>query len=72
MYTAEELEALDLPPHRGEPVTAAVIQADHAEYRDLGAADLPGVKALVDGRRITDPSRWSGVQHTVIGAPTQA
>ncbi|NEA24862.1 nucleotide sugar dehydrogenase [Actinomadura bangladeshensis] len=69
MYTAEELEALDLPPHRGEPVTAAIIQADHAEYRDLGAADLPGVKALVDGRRITDPSRWPGVHHTVIGAP---
>ncbi|MGH3238944.1 MAG: nucleotide sugar dehydrogenase, partial [Spirillospora sp.] len=45
MYTAEELEALGLPPHRGEHVTAVVVQADHAEYRDLGADDLPGVKA---------------------------
>jgi nucleotide sugar dehydrogenase len=69
MYTAEELEALGLPPHRGEPVAAAIVQADHAEYRDLGAADLPGVKALVDGRRVTDPAGWRGVNRVVIGAP---
>ncbi|MEU8801608.1 nucleotide sugar dehydrogenase [Spirillospora sp. NPDC048819] len=69
MYTAEELEALGLPPHRGEPVAAAIVQADHAAYRDLGAADLPGVKALVDGRRVTDPDRWRGVNRVVIGAP---
>ena len=29
---------------RGEPVDAAVLQADHAEYRELGPADLPGVR----------------------------
>jgi nucleotide sugar dehydrogenase len=69
MYTAEELEALGLPPHRDEPVTAAIVQADHAAYRDLGPDDLPGVKALVDGRRITDPARWTGVQRVVIGGP---
>ncbi|TDB91503.1 nucleotide sugar dehydrogenase [Actinomadura sp. KC216] len=72
MYTAGELEALGLPPHQGEPVTAAIVQADHAEYRDLGADDLPGVKALVDGRRVTDPSRWAGVHRVVIGAPDQS
>ncbi|TDB93933.1 nucleotide sugar dehydrogenase [Actinomadura sp. 7K534] len=69
MYTAEELEGLGLPPHRGEPVAAAIVQADHAEYRDLAAADLPGVKALVDGRRVTDPAGWRGVTRVVIGAP---
>ena len=36
MYTVDELEPLGLPAHRGEPVTAAIIQADHAEYRNLG------------------------------------
>ena len=55
-------------PRSGEPVDAAVVQADHAEYRDLSPADLPGVKVLVDGRRITDPARWDGVQRRVIGA----
>jgi nucleotide sugar dehydrogenase len=67
MYTAEELTALGLPAHTGEPVTAAVIQADHAEYQTLGSADLPGVRVLVDGRRVTDPARWTGARHLVIG-----
>ncbi|HEY7176256.1 MAG TPA: nucleotide sugar dehydrogenase, partial [Micromonosporaceae bacterium] len=52
MYRADELVALGLPPHNGEPVTAAIIQADHAEYRTLTPADLPGVRVLVDGRRV--------------------
>ncbi|QFG22368.1 nucleotide sugar dehydrogenase [Actinomadura sp. WMMB 499] len=69
MYTPEELEALGLPPHRGEPVTAAIVQADHAEYRTLGSSDFPGVKVLVDGRRVTDPARWTGADRVVIGAP---
>jgi len=48
-------------------VTAAVIQADHAEYRSLSATDLPGVRVLVDGRRVTDAARWAGVERIVIG-----
>ena len=67
MYSAEELRSLGLPPHEGEPVTAAIVQADHADYRKLGAADLPGVGVLVDGRRVTDPARWDGVRRVVIG-----
>jgi nucleotide sugar dehydrogenase len=67
MYTAEELTALGLTPHSGQPVTAAVLQADHAEYRDLSAADLPEVRVLVDGRRTTDPALWEGVNRVVIG-----
>lgn len=69
MYTAEELTALGLPPHTGEKVTAAVLQADHAEYRTLTPADLPDVTVLVDGRRTTDPEAWraEGVRRVVIG-----
>jgi nucleotide sugar dehydrogenase len=67
MYTAEELRAQGLPPHGGEPVTAAIVQADHAQYRTLGAEDLPDVRVLVDGRRVTDPARWTGVSRVVIG-----
>jgi nucleotide sugar dehydrogenase len=67
LYTEQELTGLGLTPHRGEPVTAAVVQADHAEYRSLSSADLPGVRVLVDGRRVTDPARWLGVRRIVIG-----
>ncbi|GAA0908356.1 nucleotide sugar dehydrogenase [Streptomyces thermoalcalitolerans] len=67
MYTAEELSALGLTPHTGEKVTAAILQADHAEYRELTPADLPDVTVLVDGRRTTDPEAWKGVRRIVIG-----
>lgn len=68
MYTDDELARYDFTPyHLGEPVDAAVLQADHADYRTLGAADLPGVTALVDGRNVTDASRWDGVTRVVLG-----
>jgi nucleotide sugar dehydrogenase len=67
MYTAAELEGHHLPPYRGEDVGAAILQADHAEYRSLTSDDLPGVKVLVDGRRTTDPSRLPGIRRLVIG-----
>ncbi len=67
LYTGSELEELGLPPHKGEDVDAAVIQTDHASYASLTPKDLPGVKVLVDGRRVTDPASWEGVRRIVIG-----
>ena len=68
LYRADELTALGLKPYRpGDPVDAAVVQADHAQYRSLGSDRLPGVRVLVDGRQITDPERWPGVRRLVIG-----
>jgi nucleotide sugar dehydrogenase len=67
MYSAAELTALGLPPWNGEELGAAVVQADHAEYRTLTGADLPGVKVIVDGRRTTDPERLVGIRRIVIG-----
>lgn len=53
MYTDEELSRFGWQPyHLGEQADAAVVQADHAEYRQLGAADLPGLAVVVDGRRV--------------------
>ncbi|MEU6858690.1 nucleotide sugar dehydrogenase [Glycomyces sp. NPDC046736] len=68
MYTVDELEAEGLPAHRGEAVTAVVVQADHDEYRTLSPADLPEVRVLLDGRRITDPAVWEGREHIVLGS----
>ncbi|MFF2042248.1 nucleotide sugar dehydrogenase [Kitasatospora sp. NPDC058170] len=69
LYRADELAALGLPAYGGEPLAAAVLQADHPEYRDLAPADLPGVRVLLDGRRCTDPARWAepGVRRIVLG-----
>ncbi|MDO5727404.1 MAG: nucleotide sugar dehydrogenase [Bowdeniella nasicola] len=69
MFADDELRAYGWKPyHFGEEVTAAIVQADHPEYRDISADDLPGIKLLFDGRRITDPQRWVGTPRMVIGA----
>lgn len=68
MYSDEELAKFGWDAyHLGEEVDAAIVQADHAEYRQITANDLPGIKVLFDGRRITDPANWEGVTRMVIG-----
>ncbi|MGP3975575.1 nucleotide sugar dehydrogenase [Streptomyces sp. 8N114] len=67
LFEPHELADLGLRPHTGQSVTAAVVQTDHAAYRELSADQLPGVRVLVDGRRITDPALWAGVRRVVIG-----
>ncbi|GAA4096321.1 nucleotide sugar dehydrogenase [Nonomuraea soli] len=67
LYNAAELRALGLVPYGGQPVEAAIVQADHADYHLLAASDLPSVRVLVDGRRVTDPALWRGVRRVVIG-----
>jgi UDP-N-acetyl-D-mannosaminuronic acid dehydrogenase len=64
-----ELEQLDLPPWDGASVDGAVIQADHPQYRQLRPQDLPGVRALIDGRDVVDLREWRGVVVRRIGRP---
>jgi nucleotide sugar dehydrogenase len=71
LYYDDELRALGLEPyHLGEPVDAAIIQADHDIYRNLGPEDLPGVRTLLDGRAITSPQRWSATHYLALGRPS--
>lgn len=68
MFDDEELTHLGLVPHRhGDPVDLAILQADHENYRDLSADDLPGVKVVVDGRRFLDPARFATTKFLVVG-----
>ncbi len=67
MYSSAELAAHRLPAYEGQELGAAILQADHAEYRSLTSDDLPGVKVLVDGRRTTDPEKLPGIRRVVIG-----
>ncbi len=73
MYTDAELRALGWEPwawtpgEPGAPVDVAIVQADHPEYARLSAADLPGLRLLLDGRRVTDPERFTGVPRLTIG-----
>jgi nucleotide sugar dehydrogenase len=68
MYTDEELEKLGFSTyHLGDPVDACVVQADHPMYAEISYNDLPGAKVLVDGRDVTDPTRWHAIKRIVIG-----
>ena len=70
MYTDAEITALGFSPYKiGGAVEGMMLQADHAEYKKLTAADFPGVKAVVDGRRALDAELFSGINVRVIGAP---
>lgn len=68
LHTEDELKAYGFEPyHLGEPCDAAIVQADHALYAQLTPHDLPGIRAIVDGRGTTDPRAWQDVAHTVLG-----
>ncbi|MDO4791925.1 MAG: nucleotide sugar dehydrogenase [Buchananella hordeovulneris] len=68
MYTAEELAKFGWDAYEiGTEIDAAVIQTDHPEYAQLTAADLPGIRALLDGRRVTNPDNFEAVARLAIG-----
>lgn len=69
VFSDEELAGYGFTAHRlGDAVDVAILQADHAEYRELGPADFPEIKLFADGRNFTDPAAWRGVPRVVIGA----
>lgn len=68
LYSDDELRGLGFEPYAiGDDVDVAILQTDHADYRELGPEQLPGVKLLVDGRAATDAERWAGVPRLVVG-----
>lgn len=68
LYSDDELRGLGLEPYDlGAPADLAILQTDHADYRHLSPAQLPGVKLLVDGRNATDAALWAGTPRIVVG-----
>ncbi len=53
MFSDAELASFGWEPyHLGEPVDAAIVQADHPEYLHLVSTDIPGARVLLDGRHV--------------------
>ena len=59
LYDDGELRALGFEPWDGREAAGAILQADHAEYTALGPSDLPGVRAVIDGRGLLDGARFA-------------
>ena len=69
LYSDDELRELGFEPYAlGGAADLAVLQTDHAEYRTLAPAQLPGIRLLVDGRNATDDAAWAGIPRVVVGA----
>jgi nucleotide sugar dehydrogenase len=70
LFTTDELKRMGLNPWDGErPVAAAIVQADHQDYRDWKPDHLPGVRVVYDGRGVLDPALWGTVTMFRIGRP---
>ena len=69
MYSDDELRGFGWEPYHlgADACDCAIVQADHALYRTLTPADCPGIRLLLDGRRVTSPELWAGVPRVVIG-----
>lgn len=69
LYTDDELRGMGFEPHAlGDAADLAVLQTDHAEYRELTPSQVPGIRLLVDGRNATDAAAWAGTPRIVVGA----
>lgn len=71
LYDDAELTALGFAPWAGGAVDGAILQADHEAYRLLVPTDLPGVRAVVDGRDVLAPAPFAdaGIALRRIGRP---
>lgn len=71
LYDDAELTALGFAPWDGGAVDGAIVQADHDAYRAFAPSDLPGARAVVDGRDVLDPAPFvaAGVALGRIGRP---
>ncbi len=57
LYTDDELVAFGFEVyHFGQPCDAAIVQAEHVQYRALTSADIGGATVIVDGRRCVAPN----------------
>jgi UDP-N-acetyl-D-glucosamine dehydrogenase len=59
LYDDAELRALGFEGWDGREAAGAILQADHASYTALGPDDLPGVRAIIDGRGVLDGARFA-------------
>lgn len=67
-YDDDEITAFGWAPYRlGDAADLVIVQTNHPEYAQLSAADVPGVKLIVDGRNITTAENWAGTPRLVLG-----
>jgi len=66
----ERLRALGFTPWDGSEIDAVVLHTDHSSYSEITPEQLPGARAVVDGRGKLDPDLFeqAGIKLTRIGS----
>jgi UDP-N-acetyl-D-mannosaminuronic acid dehydrogenase len=59
LFTPEELAELGFATWDGTDVDGVILQADHPDYAELRPEDVPGARALIDGRGVLEASPWT-------------
>ena len=54
--------------HLGDPIEAVIIQANHLEYGTLHPEDLPGARAIIDGRKAVSSALAKAIPTIVLGS----
>jgi nucleotide sugar dehydrogenase len=68
LYSDEELRELGFAAyHLGEPAEVIVVQADHGDYRELTEESFPGLRTVVDGRRVLQPASFGSTRFGSVG-----
>ena len=71
LYTDDELGHYGFDSfHLGESADGAIVQTDHVAYASLQPRDLPGMKAIIDGRNVLGLDLKTAISVTTIGAPS--
>lgn len=69
MFSDEELSALGFTPyHQGEAADVVIVQANHPEYSEWESAMIPGVKTVLDGRKVLSSENWRDTTFIVLGS----
>jgi nucleotide sugar dehydrogenase len=72
MYSDAELVELGFSPYTlGNEAHAVIVQANHADYQKLSSQDVPGVRTVLDGRRILTPAAWDVDEFVLLGRAPQ-
>ncbi len=70
LFSDDELIQLGFVPyHLGESCDAAIVQAEHIEYRQLQRRDLGGATTVLDGRGCVDPTSDLTIIQLGVGRP---
>ena len=72
MYSDSELVDLGFTPYTlGGEADAVIVQTNHDAYRELSSRDVPGVRTVLDGRRILHSDNWDVDEFILLGRAQQ-